>query len=151
MKTLNTLLIILMIFLCGSKAKLVDATSQEWAGGIYEAGYGTNYIITLVAKGNSDKLIINDLWIGEDYFKVSAVKSLAARNDLAFEKGDTVYVAAGLTLKPDKNGKYIKTLKGSKELPEEYTGAALLGYTWKGKNKFVEIGDFRKLEKIIYP
>ena len=140
-----------MLFSFGTKVKLGEATSQEWAGGIYEAGYGTNFKVTLIAKGSSEKLQVSDLWIGEDYFSVKAVKNLAKRNDLEFSRKDTLYVTAGFTFKPDKDGKYIKKMGDQKTVPHEYDGVALLGYTWKGKLKYIEIDELKKLQKIIYP
>ena len=140
-----------MLFSFGTKVKLLEATSQEWAGGIYESGYGTNFKVTLIAKGNSEKLQVSDLWIGEDYFSVKAVKNLAKRNDLEFSRKDTLYVTAGFTHKPDKDGKYLRKMGEQKVVPHEYDGVALLGYTWKGKTKYIEIDELKKLEKIIYP
>ena len=140
-----------MLFSFGTKVKLLEATSQEWAGGIYESGYGTNFKVTLIAKGNSEKLQVSDLWIGEDYFSVKAVKNLAKRNDLEFSRKDTLYVTAGFTHKPDKDGKYLRKMGEQKVVPHEYDGVALLGYTWKGKTKYIEIYELKKLEKIIYP
>lgn len=151
MKITSSILVFLMLFSCGSKVKLIEATSQEWAGGIYEAGYGTNFKVTLIAKGNSEKLQVSDLWIGEDYYSVKAVKNLARRNDLGFNKKDTLYVTAGFTFKPDKDGKYIKKMGDQKPVPHKYEGAALLKYTWKGKEKYKEINELKKLQKIIYP
>ena len=140
-----------MLFSFGSKVKLLEATSQKWAGGIYEAGYGTNFKVTLIAKGSSEKLQVSDLWIGEDHFSVKAVKNLAKRNDLEFSKKDTLYVVAGFTFKPDKDGRYIKKMGDQKPVPREYEGVALLKYTWKGKEKYKEIDKLKELQKIIYP
>ncbi len=151
MKLLSTLLILTTVACIGSKVKLVEATSQEWAGGRYESGHGTNYRIKLVAKGSSNELQVNDLWIGEDYFEVTAVRDLAKRNDLNFNKKDTVFVSAGLTLKPNAEGRYIKQLGEQKPKPRDFKGAALLGYTWKGKVRYLEITTLQKLDKIIYP
>lgn len=151
MRIIGTVLIFIMLFLFGSKVKLIDASSQEWAGGIYEAGYGTNFKITLLAKGNSEKLQVSDLWVGEEYYAVKAVKNLARRNDLEFDKKDTVYITAGFTFKPDKDERYIKNLGKQKPVPKAYDGVALLRYFWKGKEKYLEIDELKKLEKIIYP
>lgn len=151
MKLLNLIGIVLILLPLCSKVKVLDATSQEWAGGVYASGYGTNFKITMVARGSSDQLVINDLWIGEDHFEVVAVKDLSRRGDALFAKKDTVYVSAGITYKPDENGRYKKTETGSKKAPDRYDGQALLGYTWKGKQKYVRIDEIRSLEKLIYP
>lgn len=151
MKIISFVLLGVLVILPCSRLKLLDATSQEWAGGIYEAGYGTNYKMTLLARGGSDKLAIHDLWIGEDHFNVQAFASQTNRSETAFARKDTLYVRAGITYQPDENGRYIK--KGSTDTPrpEGNDGLAILGYTWKGKQKYLEIASFRELEKLIYP
>ncbi|MBT3242813.1 MAG: hypothetical protein HN352_06655 [Bacteroidetes bacterium] len=151
MKTTITAFIILTVFLFGSKIKVVDATSQAWAGGIYQSGYGTDFRIALIAKKASDKLKIDELWIGEDFFEVQAVKDLAHRSDFEFSKKDTVYLAAGIKYKPENEGSYVKVQGKTRQAPMEFDGAALIGYTFKGKRKYIEIDTLRVLKKIIYP
>ncbi len=151
MKVLHVFALLSLVLIFGAKVKYVDSTSQSWVAGIYEAGYGTDYRICLLAKGGSEKLQVDELWIGEDYFKVKAVKDLAYRNNLSFEKRDTIYVASSIKYKPGKDGKMEQVKLIKKEAPKKFSGDALLGYTWKGKKNFLEITKFRKLEKIIYP
>lgn len=151
MKFFLTALMFSMVFIFGPKVKLLDSTSQEWAGGRYESGYGTNFKISLIAKGSNEKLQIDELWVGDRYFKVQALKSLAYRNDSIFAKGDTVYVRSSIKYIPGENGVMKEVNKLQKESPFEFSGDALLGYTWKGKKKFLVIKNIRKLEKIIYP
>ena len=147
---ISTVLAFVVLF-CGAKIKLVDSTSQEWFGGRYEAGRGTDYTITLKARSGSDKLVIDKLWVGEELYEATALKDFARRSEKSFEKGDTIYVRAGKKLLPDENG-VMKNVSGKKiKPPKEFSGAALLVYTWKGKQKFLDINDFRVLEKIIYP
>ncbi len=141
----------MIILFCGAKVKLLDATSQEWYGGQYESGRGTDYKISLLAGGGSDELVLDELWLGEDFYEIKAVKNLARKSDLKFEKRDTIYVQAGKKYKPDENGRMVKVAGKSVEPPKEYNGVALMGYTWKGKRKYIEIEKLRVLEKIIYP
>lgn len=151
MKALVVAVLVSIILLFGAKMKMVDSTSQEWAGGIYESGYGTNYKITLIAKGGSEKLQVNEFWIGQDYFEVKAMKNLAKRSDLSFARKDTIYIVSSINFKPDNNGTMVQVKPMKKDPPVDFEGDALLGYTWKGKKKFLEIECFRKLEKLIYP
>ncbi len=151
MKVITITVLASLILIFGVKMKLVDSTSQEWAGGMYESGYGTNYKITLIAKRGSEKLQINELWIGQDYFEVHAVKDLSRRSDLSFDRKDTVYVVSSINFKPDKDGTMVQVKAIKKDPPIKYEGVALIGYTWKGKKKFLKIKSFRKLEKLIYP
>lgn len=129
----------------------MDATSQDWYAGRYESGRGTDYVLTLKARGGSDKLVINKLWVGDDYYEVKAIKNLALRSNHDYNKGDTLFVKVGMKLLPDDNGQMIKVEGESVKSPKEFTGVALLAYTWKGKQRFLEIKEFRVLEKIIYP
>lgn len=151
MKLISSIALMLVVFFLGSPVKNLDATSQEWAGGTYESGYGTNYQLLFKTRGGSDKLAFHDLWVGDKYFQVVAIKELTKRNDLNFEKGDSVYVVAREVYRPDKNGNYQREITHEKACPITFESAALLGYTWKGKQKFLEIKSFRKLEKLIYP
>lgn len=151
MKVFLTTVLIFLVLGFGPKFKLVEASSQEWAGGRYETGFGTYYKMTLITRGGSEKLQVEDLWIGDSFFEVKALKNPANKSDLIFAKRDTVYVKWSLNFKPDKEGVSKQVVGAQKEPPFEFNGEALLGYTWKGKKKFFEIKDFRKLEKIIYP
>ncbi|MCK5820571.1 MAG: hypothetical protein KAH17_01750 [Bacteroidales bacterium] len=151
MKAFITVVFVSLIFLFGAKMKLIDSTSQEWAGGIYESGYGTNYKATLIAKGGSEKLQVNELWIGKDYFEVKAMKNLAKRSDLSFVRKDTIYIVSSINFKPDTDGAMVQVNSIKKDPPKSFKGDALLGYTWKGKKKYLEIKSFRKLEKLIFP
>ncbi len=147
---ITTVLAIIFLFF-GAKVKLVDSTSQEWYGGRYESGRGTDYSLTLKARAGSDKLVIDKLWVGEELYEASALKDFARRTEKSFEKGDTIYVRAGKKLLPDEQG-VMKNVSGKKiKPPKSFSGSALLVYTWKGKQKFLEIKEFRVLEKIIYP
>lgn len=151
---MKLLIAALMAFIClfsAPKVKIVDATSQEWYGGRYETGRGTDYIIKIKARGGSENLVIDKLWVGEDFYEVIAIKNPAKKADHYFEKGDTLYIMAGKKIQPDINGSMVKVTGKTLKTPKEFAGAALLVYTWKGKEKFLEVKEFRILEKIIYP
>lgn len=151
MRLIHYILVPAVILFFGSRLSLLDATSQDWAGGTYESGYGTYYKMTFKARGGSEKLAVHDLWIGDHYFQVEAVSDPVRRKEKNFHRGDTVYVFSTLTYKPDAQGQYTRQPTENKACPREFTGAALLGYTWKGKQKYLEIKAFRELEKLIYP
>jgi len=151
MKLILGSLIGIIILFFGVKVKVLDATSQEWYGGQYESGKGTDYNIKLLARGGSDKLAIDKLWIEDDFYEVKAIKNPAKRSELNFAKRDTIYVRAAKKLLPDENGRMLEVTGKGEEPPREFSGMALLAYTWKGKRKYKEIKDLRKLERIIYP
>jgi hypothetical protein len=151
MKTLITSVLAILLILCGTKLKEIEATSQQWMGGRYESGRGTDYIIKLQAKGGSDKLVVDRLWVGENSFEVRAVKDLARMSVRDFAKNDTIYLRAGLKYQPDENGNMVQVTGEKVEPPRDFEGEALISYTWKGKRRFLEIDEFTVLEKIIYP
>ncbi len=139
--------------MCFNKFEIIDATSKKWTGGIPQAGYGTNYDITIVPKVNSDKLVFDRIWIGEKYFGVSTFqKGKDIRNNI-FSKGDTIsiLVTDRIARKPLPYVEKGKCLVEKHELPYKYEGEALLSYTYKGKRKYIEISKFTKLKEDFYP
>lgn len=141
----------LLIFQWGTGYTLIDATSREWAGGLQESGYGTDYTVSLRTKTSSEHLTIDQLWIGDIRFDVRAVKELSDRRTTEFGKRDTLFVHAGLKYVSTDLGETKRTSGELTTPPRSYQGAGLIGYLHKGKRKYKVIRDFRILEKIIYP
>lgn len=150
MRILPLILILPLWFGC-PKVKVLEATSQEWAGGRQESGFGTRYVIHLQAKRSSDKLEIDQIWIGENYFDIKELRSPQYKKLSSFSRGDTLTVNVGVKYQVLDNGKTQQIDGTSKEPPKAFSGAALLGYRFKGKRKYIEIETFKQLEKIIYP
>ena len=152
MKTLVIILTSLSLFGCFTKDfEVVDATSQKWIGGIPGAGKGTNYEIKVLAFKNSARLQIDKIWIGEEYYDISALKDSKKTKDTSFEKMDTLYIKVHKYIRTDREGVEIKTEVDQKnKLPKEYVGEALIGFTYKGKRKYKTIGSFKKLKFIPY-
>jgi len=150
MKTIATLLMFLLMA-GGNKIKINEATSQEWLGGLQQSGYGTDYKLIIKTKAGSDKLLIDEMWVGDIRMPARAVTDLRDPASKEFKKGDVVYVRAGITYKPDAMGQMQMLAGERKTKPIEYSGEGLLGYTYKGKRGFLVIPSFKVLEKIIYP
>jgi hypothetical protein len=150
MKTIATLLM-LVLMAGANKMTVSEATSQEWYGGLQQSGYGTDYKLVMKVKAGSDKLQIDEMWVGDIRMPARAVTDLRDPASKVFKKGDVVYVRAGITFKPDASGE-MRMLAGEKKTkPFEYTGEGLLGFTYKGKRGYLAIPTFKVLEKIIYP
>lgn len=134
----------------GSKIKVMESTSQEWVGGLQESGYGTNYKLNITVKAGSDKLQINDLWVGDIHMKTRVINPVnpSARD---FKKGTTITVRAEVTFRPGADAKIRQLNAGDVRKPFNFKGQGLLGYTYKGKAYYLEIPDIKELEKIIYP
>ncbi|MEN8121061.1 MAG: hypothetical protein ABFS35_11965 [Bacteroidota bacterium] len=135
----------------GNNFKIIDATSQKYAGGHEKSGYGTRYNIKLIAKKNSKKLKIDQLWIGEEYFDVKPIKDPKHKNDHEFSKNDTINLYIKHHIHTDEEMKKTQKNKNKVKLPYKYQGAALIGYKIRNKRKYKVIEKFTVLEKIFYP
>jgi hypothetical protein len=131
--------------------KIIEATSQEFLGGIPEAGFGTNYRLVLLAQKNSQKLTIDQLWIADKFFKARANKINCAPDDYSFIKNDTIILKVSDIKKTTKEGEIIpKGTEKELDIPYDYNGAALIGFTLRNKRKYKEVPAFKKLGKQIY-
>lgn len=143
---------LLILFLgWGSKIKITESTSREWAGGLQESGIGTDYVLTGRVSASSADLQIEDLWVGDIHMKVRVFAGAANASVSTFDKGSIVTVKAGFNLRPGTDLK--EQLLGADRAvkPVNYQGEGLLVCKYKGKPVYLEIKEFKKLEKIIYP
>lgn len=150
MKYFSILLAVILLG-AGGRIKVAESTSQEWMGGLQQSGYGTYYKALVTVKAGSDKLQIDELWIDNLKLPVRAVTDLKDAGSKTFNKGDKVYVTAGITWKPDAQGGMVRMTGIQMDKPYDYQGQGLIGYTYKGKRAYIEIKSFKKLETIIYP
>ena len=129
--------------------KIISVTQQEVVGGRQESGKSTVYLFKAVAKKGSDKLSFEDLWIGTTYYSIEAShqddKNVISKD---FIKGDTIYFQAIKRFLPDENGdlKLAAQLK-NKQVPMEYTGKALIGYSFKGKKHYYPVEEITTLKR----
>lgn len=135
----------------GGKMQVVKSTSQEWVGGLRESGYGTNYKLTIKVNAGSGQLQFEDLWVGDTHMKVRVVADPANQPGNSFIKGSQVTLQAGITIRPDEQGKITLTADESLKKPFNFKGEGLLGYTYNGHKAYLIIAEFEKLKKIIYP
>ena len=154
------LLLICLAICCSHKCddfKVLKATSQKWVGGTIGAGSGINYQLTLLANQSSGKIKIDQLWVGDQYFKVTAIKKFPASEKEGFEKGDTIYISAtryfpsSQQRKNDTNQGEPTRNKPSQAPPFSYDGAALIGYEADKKRKFIIVEKIKKISPIAYP
>jgi len=146
------LLILLLCLGFGSeKLEVIRCTSQEWAGGLRESGYGINYELTLKTKATSSQLSIDDLWVGDSRLKVRVIADPANLQSKTFAKGSQIVIKAGITYRPDAQGRIAEPVTDSIKKPFNFKGEGLLVYTYKGHKTYLKIAEFKKLEKIIYP
>lgn len=143
---------ILGILICclGGKVQSVKSTSQEWVGGLRESGYGTDYKVTVKVKAGSDELVFGDLWVDSVRMKVR-LSDPASQQVKSFKKGTTLILSAGLTYRPGPDDRVALAGAERNPPPVNFKGKGLLAYTYKGRQLYMEITGFEKLEKIIYP
>lgn len=150
MKYLSVILLT-VIFGWGEKIQVISTTSQEWVGGLQESGYGTDYNLIVKVKAGSDQLKFEDLWVGDQHMKIRTLPDPARQQVKDFKKGSRISLRAGVTIKPDPDGQIKPLAVDGTKKPFNFKGEGLLAYTYKGRTKYLEIAEFTKLEKIIYP
>jgi hypothetical protein len=147
-------------FLCifslagAQKVKLINASKQEWSGG--EAGhYGTNYSITIQCSDTS--ITPDTLWIGQNYTKLylAHADSLLKKYDKK-NKTVTFHIYTGedhyenyndpMSMK-DTVGKKI----AGKGQSKQYSGVALISYTYLNKQYSIIVKTFQELPPLSYP
>ncbi len=157
MKFLVLFLGLFCIFSC-PKLELMNASESSWVGGRFDSGKGTNYTVRLVAKKSSEKLHIDQMWLKKDsatflYFPVKPqrqLKDFSITNE--FAKNDTIYIQANRTQRPNEEGVMEEVVNAEYvNVPYVFEGEALIGYTWKGKRRYMEISGFDKKETVYYP
>jgi len=145
------ILLLSVIFGWGGKIQVLQSTSQEWIGGLQESGYGTDYKLIIKVKAGSDQLQIEDLWVGDIHMNVRVIPDPANLPAQSFKKGSRVVVKAAVTFRPGPDEKVGMLSADSLKKPFNIKGEGLLGYTYRGNKSYLEIAEFKKLEKIIYP
>jgi hypothetical protein len=153
MKILGFILLFLFGIFFSTPFKLEEVTKQNHAGGRMESGTSTVFTFKLVAKKSSEKLQFQDLWIGVKYYPIEASHQKADNSiSTEFEKGDTIYFQATERYLPNEKGELVlqKSPK-TKVVPMEYTGYALIGYTFKGKKHYYIVEHIKELPNVNHP
>lgn len=146
-----TLLMTLVLLCCGSKLKVTEVTSQKWAGGQYQTGKGTNYVVKVKAKASSDKFKIDGLWVNGLYIPVSLMMEAGKPADRPYKRGEELSWQGGPVYRPDDQGTMVLYRAKEKSAPVEITGAGVVQYTLRGKTKYQEFKEIKELEMLIYP
>jgi hypothetical protein len=74
--------------------RILEATRQEWAGGIEESGKGVNYEIRLVVKQRSAKLQFVSITIDQQGCTYKITNATLPEKGERFQKGDTLLISA---------------------------------------------------------
>jgi hypothetical protein len=146
-----TVLLLCALLGPGGKIQILKSTSQEWIGGLQESGYGTEYKMIIKVKAGSDQLQVEDLWIGDKHVKFRLMTDPANPLNKSFIRGSEITLKAAVTYRPGPDERALRSGADSVAKPFNFKGQGLLGYSYKGKRAYMEISEFRKLEKLIYP
>lgn len=147
MKIIGFILLFLFGIFFSTPFHLIDTTQQSVVGGRMESGRSVVYEFKMVAKKPSSKLQFEDVWIGVKHYRIKASHQKADNSiSTDFAKGDTIYFQAIEQYLPGDNGELeLQENNNPKNVPLEYTGRALIGYKYKGKQHYYVIEDFTKL------
>lgn len=124
---------------------LSGATSQAWSGGAAGSGRGINYIIYLNMKNTSD-YTFDSLWVQEKRLPVAIDERRSAGDTLVLTVTDMTQNIRNID---DMNNASKEVLPVP--FPVKADVAGILGYHYKGKQKYLLIGSWTKLKPLYYP
>lgn len=136
------------LFLFGQKIKTINATKQNWSGGI--AGrHGTYYSFVIAFSDLKDEPAPDTLWTEQEYFEISLrdeAKQVQGNTKRSRTKGSVKFEINVSTAhdEPDNNLPRQNENKHHVHAPVPYNGAALLSYRYKGKEHYYEIKKIMK-------
>lgn len=141
---------------CAQKAKTIEATQQDWSGGI--AGRrGSNYDFTVQIPGTKATMIPDTIWIGADAIALDK-KEKGGYNNYSIRKTKnttTIDISARVS-KDDYADSYPVHVKedprGKRPVPPRYKGVALVSYKLNGKRRYYTIEKIlQRPDPINYP
>ena len=150
---LSFVLCFVLVAAQGQDFKVINATSQAWAGGIPGVS-GTKYAITIQIK-KSNKLSPDTFWVAGKWYVLSISKDTVdyMHNTKMVSKGKynmySIYI--------DAPNMHPPVMPGAPEFKEpnasgrKYKGVAMITYQKNGKQKSLLIPSFKKLEPLNYP
>ena len=122
MKTFLVIISAICLIGCFTKDfEIIEASSQKWIGGAPGSGKGTNYNIKVLPFKDSDKLQIDKIWIGNEYFEINALVDPKDTKNKSFEKNDTLYIKVHKYIRTGRHGEVAKNDENKENIvPEEY-------------------------------
>lgn len=108
-------------------------------------------MIMIIAGQSSEKIEIDQLWVGEKFLKTKVFLYGKTVQEKDFNKGDTLLLSADDLIMLDKNRNEIINQDSTIQIPFKYIGEGLISYTVNNKRKYVEIKKFESVKPLIYP
>ena len=128
--------------------KVLDATSQSWAGGMPQSGSGTTYTIKAVLLTSHD-IRYTDAWVGTEY-TVPEVMSFSHSDGRQLTKGDTILIKIIMHHYP-QDSPMQASLPAYKSPPIALRGEAMIRYVIGRSEKYLAIPKFKHLPPLNYP
>jgi|GEM_PF-5029542 hypothetical protein len=134
------ILIIAFLFFCFTNpVSVLKSTKQEWKGGQGKSE-GVNYKIQVIVKKSSANINFKSVTINNKECKFNLFKNNnLLKKDYVFVGNDTLTISTGITYKVEEN----KIKVSSDEVK--------INYTYKNKQKILEVNKFEKLTTLMYP
>jgi len=153
MKILAFILLFLFGIFYSVPFKVIEATQQSVVGGRMESGRSEVFELKIIVKKPSSKLVFEDLWLGVKHYRIEASHQKADNSiSKEFAKGDTIIIRAIERYLPSESGELIlQKSDHPKSVPIEYTGRALIGFKYKGKQRYHSIKEFKKIKAEEHP
>ena len=118
------LFIAILFSSCTSTNILLNASSQEWIGGLKGSGSGTNYKFILIAPESDNAFSVNDICVdGKLYNGVIYQKN--------FSKGDTLLIS-------------------SRKTTESCNQENVISYFLNEEKQYLKIDSIERLPKLLY-
>jgi len=136
---MKILTIAFLFFWFTSPVSLVKSTKQEWKGGQGKSE-GVNYKIQVVVKKSSDFIKFTSVKINDKESRFKLFKNnKPLKKDEGFNKNDTILISTSITYKVEDRK------------PVKHPDNVIISYTYKSKNKELEVKEFEKIKTLMYP
>lgn len=116
---------VILLSSCTGNKILLNATAQDWTGGLKGTGNGTNYKFILIAPDSDNAFSIENICIDRKLYNGAIYQK-------SFSKGDTLLVSSR------------KTTKSCEQ-------ENIISYLLNNEKKQIEIDTIEQLPKLFYP
>jgi len=144
-----SLLILVFNSLSAQDLKVIEATKQNWAGGVC-CSYGTNYTFSFESADTLQTISIDTLWIGKQYYVENQTRRFSFSK--AIQNDKMIY---HITVADSYNSRGIETYNEFEEIPVinplKYKGQACIVYHVLNRRKIFEIENIIEYAAIAYP
>ena len=117
---------------------LLSATSQSWTSGIPSGGSGTEYFFKIKIT-TTEKTTFETAWINNKAFEIFISKETGSISNVPIKYGNGDTIILRVSDLKNSNANSVNT-----EQPIKYDGAALIGYSVKGRNEYFTIKEIKK-------